>query len=379
VRIALVCPHFPPQNCGVGDYTARLARELGSLGHEIGVWTGQPSPIEVNHAIQIVPMNRDNPWGRADLARIGRGISTWRADAVIVQYTPYLYARNGIQPWLPLWVMGLKRKLRKPVCVMAHELHYPVGLTPDRVVFGLPQFCIFQSLALVADQVFFSYDVVRSRYAGRYPWRAKRFHWVPVSSNIERARTNGTPILERHGIDPRVKLVLQFGGSHPTRLFDHLNAAYSRVTREIGEDRVSFVFVGMDQKAVQSKFRGKARGLGYLPAEEVSTILSRADLVLAPFMDGVSTRRGSVMAALAHGRPVVTTRGWATDPDADWDKACALVEAEDLDGFASRAAELLTHPSDASRLGQEGERVFHSRYEWSSIARRMTEKLNGSI
>ena len=45
-----------------------------------------------------------------------------------------------------------------------------------------------------------------------------------------------------------------------------------------------------------------------LANEEVSVHLSACDLMIQPYPDGISARRTSAMAALAHERPVVTTR-----------------------------------------------------------------------
>jgi glycosyltransferase involved in cell wall biosynthesis len=48
---------------------------------------------------------------------------------------------------------------------------------------------------------------------------------------------------------------------------------------------------------------------GELPAAEVSRHLWEADAALLPFTTGASTGRSSLMAVLAHGLPVVTTKG----------------------------------------------------------------------
>lgn len=49
-----------------------------------------------------------------------------------------------------------------------------------------------------------------------------------------------------------------------------------------------------------------------LPSDEVSELLSSFNIALLPYPDGVSERRGTALAALAHGLNVVCTEGRAT-------------------------------------------------------------------
>ena len=51
-----------------------------------------------------------------------------------------------------------------------------------------------------------------------------------------------------------------------------------------------------------------------LRGEELSVHLSACDLMIQPYPDGISTRRTSAMAALLHGRAMVTTIGRLTEP-----------------------------------------------------------------
>jgi glycosyltransferase involved in cell wall biosynthesis len=88
---------------------------------------------------------------------------------------------------------------------------------------------------------------------------------------------------------PEAKLLMvggQVGTSDPT------NVAYrTRVRDLIGE-------LGLESRVIWTDFT---------PASEVSANLLASDICVLPYRDGASYRRGSFMAALAHGLPIVTT------------------------------------------------------------------------
>ncbi len=378
LKIALVCPSFPPRNCGVGDYTARLAVALSSAGHSVAVWTGEPEPLKYESvSVHVVP----KPWRHRALRQIGASLRNWKPDAVVIQYSPYLYARFGIHPLLPPWIAALRAALRRPIAVVAHEHHYPLGLQPDRLALGVPQFAVFQAITLAADRVFFAYEVLCERYRARFPWRRERFSWLPVGANVGLAPGGTVP----EGTAEERRVLLQFGGAHPTRLFDLSFAALDAARAELGSSRVALVFAGLDQATVTKELercgvddlRDSVRALGYLSAEQVSAWLRRADVVLAPYLDGVSTRRGSVASALEHGKPVVTTRGWATDPSFGWEKVCALSDP-DPRAFAHEAVGLLKDVSRASALGTAARQKFQEKFAWPTIAREMVSQLAGN-
>src|SRR6185503_18179964 len=52
---------------------------------------------------------------------------------------------------------------------------------------------------------------------------------------------------------------------------------------------------------------------GQLSDTDLSRHVAACDVMLQPYPDGVTSRRTSVMAALSHGRPVVTTVGWLSE------------------------------------------------------------------
>jgi glycosyltransferase involved in cell wall biosynthesis len=80
--------------------------------------------------------------------------------------------------------------------------------------------------------------------------------------------------------------------------------------------------------------------------------------MLQPAQDGVNGRRTTVMAALAHGKPVVTTSGRLTEPV--WSQSGAVVLVPCRDALAIRTAtqRLLRDRSERVRLG-EAARLFY--------------------
>jgi len=100
-----------------------------------------------------------------------------------------------------------------------------------------------------------------------------------------------------------------------------------------------------------------------LPASAVAERLAAATVAYLPFPDGASEKRASLLAAMANGVPVLTTRG-ATTPDA-------------LDGsvrFCSGPSDainvtknLLTTPRQMKELSANAMR-YAQRFSWESIA-----------
>jgi glycosyltransferase involved in cell wall biosynthesis len=95
----------------------------------------------------------------------------------------------------------------------------------------------------------------------------------------------------------------------------------------------------------------------------VAEILAASFAAYLPFPDGASERRGSLLAALTNGLPVLSTLGDATSPELQQvilptaNPAQALLALDELD----------SNPEHAQRLGVAS-RTYAQKYSWSSIA-----------
>ena len=107
---------------------------------------------------------------------------------------------------------------------------------------------------------------------------------------------------------------------------------------------------------------------GWVDGAEVSELLSAADAVALPFTAGVTTKSGSLLAALAHGAPVLATV--ADERDADLVDASTVLDVSarrDPGAIAAAVRRLLDDPDLTARVGRGG-RAFAGTRGWPAIA-----------
>src|ERR687885_439982 len=111
---------------------------------------------------------------------------------------------------------------------------------------------------------------------------------------------------------------------------------------------------------------------GYVPEEEVSRLLSGADVGVLPFNHGVTLKSGTLLTLFAHGLPVVATRSDPPEPELADGRLVRLVERRDISGLAAALSGLLTDASQRARLAEAGH-AYCRRLSWSAIAERHLE------
>lgn len=278
LQVRLVAGSLPPDLCGVGHYTARLAEALGELGVDVGV----------------VRQSRGDSWG---------SLIAGQPPSAIVHLQ---YPTVGIGPSLgPL--LGLLR--RRHVLLTQHEFSYA---HPLRRAMGV-------ALANAAGQVIVSNETERGRLARRLlPLGPKRITVLPVPPNIP----TGTQAAARAFDDcrgaERPFTVGYFGIVRPDQGFVQFLELVEACV--VSGEPVHFVVIG-GWHAGDSAFVAEAQRrtaqwpltwTGRLADADVSAALSGLDAAYLPYPDGVSERRASAAAMFGHGVPVVTTEGPST-------------------------------------------------------------------
>jgi glycosyltransferase involved in cell wall biosynthesis len=107
---------------------------------------------------------------------------------------------------------------------------------------------------------------------------------------------------------------------------------------------------------------------GQCSEADVSSHLSAADLVVLPFLDGASYRRGSLLAALAHGAPTITVAPQTPLYPALEDGVHALLLPKADPNSIRVAIERLAANAKLQTRLSEGARALAAQFSWQRIA-----------
>jgi glycosyltransferase involved in cell wall biosynthesis len=89
--------------------------------------------------------------------------------------------------------------------------------------------------------------------------------------------------------------------------------------------------------------------------------------MLQPFPDGLSSRRTSLMNALAHGVPVVSNSGHLTEEIWEENDAVALGATGTGPDLAPVCTRLLLDPSARKAFAEKGAALYCASFDWPNV------------
>jgi hypothetical protein len=361
----VVTGEYPPQRGGVGDYSALVARRLVGPRARVGVWTpacGRASDVEGD----LVVHRLRHGFGMRSLLTLGRHIGAGvRSHRLLIQYVPQAFGYRGMNLAFCVWVA----RRREPVWTMFHEVIFPrePGQPARHRLLAAVTRVMARVVARASERVFVSTpawaDILRSIAPD-----APAAEWLPVPSNIGHTAGPAEARRVRRQLGgPPGPLIGHFG-SCGALIADRLAVAIPAVLESTPD--ASVVLLGDGGVALRSRLVDACPALsrrlwatGPLSARDVSSHLLACDLMLQPFVEGVTTRRGSVMAALVHGVPTVTTTGRLTESLWRTTGAVALAPADDPTALATVASSLLENREARERIGAAGRAAYDDHFD----------------
>jgi hypothetical protein len=120
------------------------------------------------------------------------------------------------------------------------------------------------------------------------------------------------------------------------------------------------------------------RGLGRVTPFQAANAIASCDLMLQPYVDGVTTRRTSTMAGLINARAVLTTTGHLTEPVWTETKAVEMIPAGDIQGLVAAARRLLSDDEARAALGVRADQTYRDRFAIGHTIRRLRGGVDGA-
>lgn len=369
---------------GVGAFTQELAREMSRAGHELHVITSREADPDRNVRRRLSfsavgePIQSDqvllHPWARrwrwGDINAIADIAIRFDLDIINIQYQPAAFNMRSpainIAPWRLRGIL--------PTVVTFHDLRAPY-LFPKAG--PLRRWVVFRMAAMAQG-------VIATNEADGNMLEQKGIHSrrIPIGSNIAVHQVSArrvTNVRASLDVGPADCLLAYFGFLNESKGAETLVRALTGL-----DGRFRLVFVGGNTGASdptnQAYFRhitdlinalkldDVVHWTEFLPDEDVSAHLLAADMVVMPYQDGVSLRRGTLMAALAHGRPVISTFPPAPIPQLVHGENIWLVPAGDPAALAGAIQTLAGNPALAARLATNA-RKRAEWFSWPRIAR----------
>lgn len=375
----LITGEYPPAPGGVSDYTALLAEALAAAGVEVHVWTGVPgadAPAE-RVTIHRVP----DAWTTDGLQRLSQAMDQCPAPrSLLIQYVPNAWGRRGMNQEFCRWVAE-RRRAGDEICLMIHEpfLPYRISLGPVRWYMAWVQRRMMRTLLAAAHRVYLSIPGWLPMIKPYEPKTGIWVEWLPVFSNIpvindpERVRDLRVEVANPHQLI--VGSFGTFGGMIGLITAD----VYSRLLAERPEVIGLLIGRGSVELAPQVLARcgvpaTRLFAFEDLSAEEVSLRLQGCDLMVQPYPDGISSRRSSALAGLAHGLTVVTNDGFLTDPV--WSEPGGVAAIRDFNAkeLAELATAFLLADDSREAFGNSARELYDTHF---AVEHTVTELLSG--
>jgi glycosyltransferase involved in cell wall biosynthesis len=325
-KILMVSGSWPPQACGVGDYTEQLCREL------------EKSDIDV---VRFV----DDGLSRLYSSDTVRRVNDADCDLVHIQYPTAGYGRSFTPSALP------SRVRNKPVVVTLHEYS----------VFRWYRRAWFSPYARHCAARIFTTDEERDVFQRRFPARGGADLTIEIASNIPAAAEG-----ERHP-----NRISYFGLIAPNKGIE----AFLELCEISGVAARDFTFELIG--AIPGQHRRYAEAILQrasackvniaidLPNDAVAKRLASSTFAYLPFPDGASGKRGTLAAAIVN-RLIVITRH--SDITPGWIRSATL-DAQRPEEALKRLVQLQASSRKREAAAKQSVLVA-ARFRWDAIARR---------
>jgi len=315
----------------------------------------------------------ESGWKRA-ASTLQHRCQGWRGAWVLVQYTALAWSKRGLPVRFPQ-VLKILKASGVRLAVVFHDFEPFSGKRlVDSVRRRLQLRVMKQSLEL-CDEAVFTVPMHKSSWIKNDPGKGR---FIPVGANLPTSSEANS----RRGISTEGKLSIAVfgitGGDAGRQEIKEIVGAVRFASARVGDLRL--IVLGRNSESAESELRKRLRDstvelhvMGVLPAKGVVRTLSVSDVLL--FLRGpISTRRGSAIAGIACGLPVVAFEGPETAPPIT-EAGLALFSPKRKGDLGDVLLRVLQDEHYRASLGQRSLLAQRQYFSWHAIAARYLEFL----
>ncbi len=371
----IISPKYRPFNDGLSDHTYYLLKEL-RLAHperKIGLVTSDNTQI-IKYAARdpyIYPIMKE--WDGFELIPLFRLIKKLKPQILLIQYVPQMYGRAGINYFFPLLILFIRLFYRTKIHLIAHELNHPFEKDlKTGLIFFFHMRSLFY-LCLSSHKILTTTDNF-VRIISKLPFCKNKTNRLSVGSNI--------PILNNTTVIGNEINIVIFGSLHPSRNPKAVFKSIANYLEKNPNSKIRFHIIGPVKSEILSIFHFQNINLnrhliekfvfhGKLEEKEVAKVFSSCHFSLNYFVDGITSRRGSAIAAIGHKLPIITNHNERSDSLFN-NRKCVLIVGYGEQDFFSNIHQTFKKIETMDNLEFESlkddcREFFANEFEWKSI------------
>ncbi len=385
MKISFLVRWLPPRIDGVGDYTWNLACALREYGIDVYVFTSEKQGCKgLVKNEWVFPVIKQ--WQPQAIVKALKTVTGHTPDWFCFQFVPQLYGRWCIAWHIPFILAALKKEFRCNIAVTFHEFISNWGIGPKDLF--LASTTRLQTKRMLSETNLAITTCGRYKdtlqYLSSHPLPVAT---IPVGSNIEPVFIASEELARRRRqiFPDGAKIFGLLSRLSPPRNFPLAIRALQEA-RQQGLDAWLYLIgsVGSSNPKLFKNLMRLAEKLGVksyiiatgeLSKEDLSIQLKMVDVFIFPQVDGISTRNTALMAAMAHGLPVVSFKPQPGNFDNVYIPCGVLADRGDEEGFIQAAVECFKNSDNLRDAAFINSDYYYKNFSWPVIAKRYLEAL----